>query len=475
MEVLTNKSINKYNKGNMNKFITILIKAVITIFVVCILYISYKGYTSYNETIKKASEIAENWPEYRCRPSVIPFASQLTGGKVNTLTNGIECLLTFYIKPYVTAFISPFIQFFERILEVIVDLVNSVQNIRKMFHYMRESIRGFLLDIATMFYGYAKKLSYMVNRMMDTFNKIFRVFENIMYSLGYAIYTVAAIWNSPIGGVARFFCFHKNTLVTMEDNSKKYINKIVPGDKIKKGGCVLAIHSFTGKNVKMYLYDNIIVSSSHLVYENDKWIRVSNSKKSIPLDTSENEIFCLTTKTGKIMINNILFSDYLEIENSDDMNEMMNMIMDYINKEKNVRNKKITKKCFKVWGFEKDTPVKTINGVKKIKNLKIGDKLDDKNIVEGITKIYGKNIKLYNYKNTVLTGNNIVKNINNKWSLIKDVGNPISNKKYSLYNIFTTSGSIFINNIEYKDYEQVKDIKFNEKIDTYVETKLNHK
>ena len=461
----------KVHHSTVKRLINIIIKGILTIVVVFVLFVAYKSYTSYNSTMAKANEIAGNWPEYRCQPSVMPFASQLTGGKVNTISNGIDCLITAYIKPYITAFITPFIQFFEKILDVIVDLVNSVQNIRKMFNYLRESIHTFLLDIANMFYAYAKKISYMVNRMMDTFNKIFLVFEDMFYALGYAIYTVASLWNSPVGGVARFFCLHKNTLITMKDGSEKPIGKIKVGDKIKKGGRVLAVHLFSGKRVQMYLYKNKIIAGFwHLIREDGKWIRMENSKHAVPLDEKEDEIYCLTTSKSKIVVDGNLFADYMELETPIQMTTVLNIVMEYLNNKPS----KISGKSEKVWGFAKDTLIKTKLGLKKIKNLRLGEKLGDGNTIEGITKIYGRNVKLYNHNGTICSGNIIVKK-GGEWKLMKDIEKPLKNKRSVLYHIFTTKGELCINKEIYRDYEQVEDDDVNDQIDEYVESKLNTK
>lgn len=462
-------SLPTNHKVNTSKIFHIILKSILTIFIVGCIYIVYYSYTHYKSTMSKAKEIANNWPEYRCRPSVMPFASQLTGGKVNTITNGIDCLITTYIKPYLMAFISPFIEFFEKILDVIVDLVDSIQNIRKMFNYMRESIHTFLLDIANMFYAYAKKISYMLNRIMDTFYKIFRVFQDIYSALGYSIYTLQSMWNGPIGGVARFFCFHKNTLITMKDNSQKVISKIKIGDRIKKGGKVLAVHTFSGKNIELYLYKNkIIVASSHLVYEDNKWVRIKKSKNATPIDLKEDSIYCLTTQKGKIIINDTIFSDYMEVQNKLQMTDIMNIIMEHLNQKPSL----LKNNNDKIWGFSKDSLIKTKLRFTKIKYLRIGDNLGDGNIVEGITKIYAKNTKLYEFNKTICSGNVIVKK-DNRWELIKNIGKPIDKRLSVLYHIFTTKRTCNINNNTYRDCESVKDNKIQYQIDKYVTDILN--
>ena len=104
----------------------------------------------------------------------------------------------------------PFYQFFETLLEVVFDLIKSVRNIRKMIYYLRDSIREHLLEIANLIYGYAKKISYLFNTITDITSKIFKVFEDIFFAIGYAVTTLQSIWNGTIGGVGSFFCFHKN-------------------------------------------------------------------------------------------------------------------------------------------------------------------------------------------------------------------------------------------------------------------------
>jgi len=463
------------HKSMAKRILYMILKGVFAIVAFSLVYVVYKSYSMYNTTMANKAKIQSNWPTYRCQPQILPLAGIVGPPGTSAIENGLECAMTFFKNSFLK-FMTPFIDFFEQIVLVLVDLVESVQNIRKMFNYLRDSIRSFLLDIANMFYAYAKKLSYLFNRLMDTFSKVFRVFEDLFYALGYAIYTVASLWNSPVGGVARFFCLRKDTPITMKDGSEKPVCEIKVGDKVKKGGKVLAVHLFSGKNVQMYLYKNkLVVASSHLILEDGKWIRMKDSKYAKPLDKGEKEIYCLSTKKGKIFIKGNLFADYMETETPEQMTYILNIIMEHLNNKPS----NLTGKNEKVWGFQKDTLVLLKSGItKKIKDLKLGDNLGNNNIVEGVTKIYGRNVKLFNHNGTVCSGNVIVRN-NNKWKLIKDIGKPLKKKKSVLYHVFTTGGEITINNNLckdyeiYKDYDQVKYEDINDRIDEYVESELN--
>ena len=366
----------------------------------------------------------------------------------------------------------PIINFFEKIIDVLLDLVKSIQNIRVMFVYIRDMTETYLLDIGNMFYAYATKLSVLFNRIMQINHKIMYTFETMYYSLKYTQTTLQSISNSPPFAVMKFFageaaCFHKNTNIQLEVGTKK-ISEIKVGDKLKNGK-VTGIHIFSGKNINMYNYKDIIVSGDHLVYEN-KWIRIKNSNMSI-LTIPEYKIYCLTTSSGKIEINDILFSDYMEIKDTKQMKDIFNIAMIHMNNKVFDFDMNIEK----VSGFQKDT---FISENKKISELKINDKLDENNYVIGINKVRGKNIKLYKYNNIIASGNVIIQ-INNESRCMKEIGECTNYKKSRLYHIHTLTGQLTINNTIFKDYDSYQNNESNEKIynilNNYTENKLNIK
>jgi len=62
----------------------------------------------------------------------------------------------------------------------------------------------------------------------------------------------------------------------------------------------------------IYDYYNIKVSGTHLVNENNKWIRVRESKYAKPLDMGVQTVYALGTEHRRLLINEILFTDYFE-------------------------------------------------------------------------------------------------------------------------------------------------------------------
>ena len=173
-----------------------------------------------------------------------------------------------------------------------------------------------------------------------------------------------------------------------------------------------AIFKFSSKDIDIYNYKGINVSGSHLVLENNKWIRVETSKYANKIKNTQKYIYCLETSDNKIETNNnIIFADYEETLNKDINLKMMKEIFDYLNNNKLNFNFN----DFYLNGFHPNSNLLLNNlQYKKICNIKIGDVLCNNSKVIGVVKRKIGNIKLFKYKRYILSGMDIVKE-NNLW------------------------------------------------------------
>ena len=126
---------------------------------------------------------------------------------------------------------------------------------------------------------------------------------------------VGAVIGGVIGGVVG--CFLPNTEITMADGSKKKIIDIELKDNIKVGGNVFATAKFLITN--LYDYKGVKVSGSHMVNENNKWIRVEDSDIAKSLGNDEHVVYTLGTQNRRIVINDILFTDYFELDEKEEL------------------------------------------------------------------------------------------------------------------------------------------------------------
>ena len=140
----------------------------------------------------------------------------------------------------------------------------------------------------------------------------------------------------PVGGVVGgvigsvFGCFLPNTKVTMSDGTTKNIIDINLNDNISIGGRVFAHAKFLITD--LYDYKGVKVSGSHMVNEDNKWLRVEESKLAKSLGNKEHTVYTLGTDNRRILINNILFTDYFEV---DEKKELQTQGDEYFNNWKN--------------------------------------------------------------------------------------------------------------------------------------------
>ena len=105
-------------------------------------------------------------------------------------------------------------------------------------------------------------------------------------------------------------CFLAGTLIIMADETKKPIEEVELMDKVAIGGYVGGVGKFLTD--ELYDYNGIKVSGSHLVNEDNKWMHVKDSKNGKPLGNDTHVVYVLGTEHRRLLIENILFTDYLE-------------------------------------------------------------------------------------------------------------------------------------------------------------------
>jgi hypothetical protein len=402
--------------------------------------------------------INNKWPQYRCKPYILPFAGWLIGpSDVSPTKNFIDCLWNIN-KSFFDVLISPFTDMIKMITDILKNIVVDIQNIRKMITFMRDNMEEMAKDILDKIWASYVRIAYLFKTVLKIFEQLGKVFLELFDVLKFSTYTVASMWNGPIGSVSNFFCFDENTLIKMNNKKEKKIKNIELKDILENDNEIIAIYKFTSENVEMYNYNDILVSGKHPVFENGKWIRIDNSKFSKKIyNYNKPFIYCLATKNATIKINNILFSDYNEIPFNDNKNnnKIFNFILNNINKS-NIN--KLNNNYKLISGFDESTYIKMRDGnIKKIKDININDETKYGKI---LGKILIKNkLPLYQYNNIILS-NNIILKKNNKWIPIDKLKNneikKINDNERILYNIITEKHKIEINNNIFTDYEIIE-------------------
>jgi len=198
--------------------------------------------------------------------------------------------------------------------------------------------------------------------------------------------------NSPIPKVPSRpkICFDKGTQIEMNDNTLKIISEINVGDILKDNIVVTAKLILHTKGSQMFDLNGIIVSGTHRVKHNNKWLYVSKHPNAkIISNYNEEFIYCLNTDKKVINIGSHIFSDW------DEIFDIENMQLKNIIKEKDLKNDITihdTKYIHTYFdgGFVSSTPIELLCGKKtQIQNIRNGDILKNGIKVYGLVEIYG--------------------------------------------------------------------------------------
>jgi len=453
--------------------------------------------------------IINDWPNQRCKPTIMPFAGLIThpegvSATDYTYQNFNYCIQN--ILSNITGFSVQPLTYITDVLQSIANMIKkSIQQIRAMFDKIRTSMQIISQEIMGRLMNIMIPLQEIIISFRDLTGKIQGTMTAGLFTLLGSYYTlkalmgaiaqfiitilialvvmIAAFWSVPftwgaaIANTAIFIaiaipmtiilafmidvlkvktslkipkvkCFDKNTLIEMNDGTFKKIIDINVGDKLKDDNNVTSKFKVTTEGSIMYILNEVIVSNSHIIKYQDKWIYVSEHPNAIKfLSYNEPYLYCLNTTNKIIKINGITFTDWDEI-----YNYTLEKIINHT-PSKNIND--IHK--YLDYGFCPNTQIKLKNGVvTKICDININDTLENGEKVYGLVEINSlkEGVNRYSLRNTssYIDGFNINLNTNNL--LNKKLIINLNNK---LYNLLTDKGTFKISNIIFFDYNSAID------------------
>jgi hypothetical protein len=496
---------------------------------------------SYCFVMINAKPIADDWPNQRCKPNIIPFAGLITHpdditASEYTAENFSYCIQNI-LSDITGEAISPLTFVTNSLLAVSNGISESLQAIRGMIDKVRTFAQSIFEEIMGRIMNIMIPLQQIIMSFKDFVGKIQGTLTGGLFTLLGSYYTlkslmgaiaqfiiiiliaiavvVAILWILPFTwglaatntaifiaiaipmaiilafmidvlkvktslSIPSIKCFDKNTLFTMNDGSTKIISEIKVGDILLNNNEVTAVVKVDTKGSSMYFLDGICVSDTHKIFYHRKWICVHQHPNAIKVSQyNEPYLYCLNTTKKTIQINNLIFSDWDEIDENDFI-EITNNPFIQINEVSDIHT-------FLDSGFEGSTPIVVNSGeFRNIKDICVGDILQNGEKVYGIVEINGKNInEQYKFilgENLVLEGGPNLAICDKKIKEITTLEFPIHsttsktkfsykielNKKHDkLYHLLTDKKSFQIGDIQFYDYNAAIDIflkKNNEKL-----------
>lgn len=462
---------------------------------------------SYFHTMINIQPIIDDWPNQRCKPTIIPFAGFITrpdGMSATEYTSQNFTYCTQNILSGITGFAVQPLSYITKALQSMAGVVQTaIQSIRAMFDKIRTSMQAVSEEIMGRIMNIMIPLQQIIISFKDLIGKIQGTMTSGLFTLLGSYYALKSLmgaiaqfiisilialavmiavfwivpftWGAAVANTVIFVaiaipmaiilafmvdvlhvnagykipkvkCFDKDTLITMNNGMQNKIININVGDILANDNIVTAKIKVATEGSQIYILNNIFVSDSHIVKYKDKWIPVSKHPNAVKYDNYEQPyLYCLNTSKKIIEIRDEIFTDWDEIYD-DSLLTVLN------NNSKPIHNSSNIHKYLD-YGFANTAKIQLKNKTYlNINKISINDILENGEKVYGIVEINGADLPenyLYN-----LGENNYVEGYAPMFD-IKKKSIPITNNK--LYNLLTDKGTFRINNIIVKDYNSAID------------------
>jgi hypothetical protein len=264
--------------------------------------------------------IQEDWPEYRCNPIVMPFASVFGH---NTATNFTFCIQTM-MQNYMGSLTQPIMSNFNILGNISSSINSSLTDVKAFFNYLRTSIEDAVRSIFGVFLNILIEFQRVTINMKDIFKKMIGIMVTLMYTIEGSINTMNSTWNGPPGQLVRALCFHPETKIKLKDGTIVAIKDMPLNSQLKTGAIVHAVMNISNldenSNFVEDLYklkggennEDIIVSGSHLVYDSKlkNFIHVKELANTKINEDNHANLTCLITSNHTIPIGKWIFHDW---------------------------------------------------------------------------------------------------------------------------------------------------------------------
>ena len=270
-------------------------------------------------SLADVEEVKKNWPKYRCRPNVMPFAS-LYGH--DTGENFNFCLMNMF-GTEMGAALGPVFVILGSIVSALVTLIQVANSIRVQFATMMGGINTLFQNFADRFKQLLAAVQMTAYRMKLIMGRLYGAFFAMIYMSIAGMTSMQNFTESILFDFLDTFCFDPDTPVSIRDKGQIPIKDVKINDVFEQTGSkVTATFAFQADGQSMVkLPGDILVSTNHYIYYLGKWIQAADHPQAVSADVwkggKSRPLICLNTSDHKIPIGHFVFLDYDETEEGD--------------------------------------------------------------------------------------------------------------------------------------------------------------
>lgn len=173
----------------------------IDIIKVCIVIFIFMSAVTYFQIQNKLMDVKRDWPEYRCRPDVMPFAGWINAPDgvspmEYTKQNFVECSANstkgVFDRPMSMVYVI-----FNVIMGVFKNILEVIEKFRILFNRMRDSLKNIFLTVFYRIQNIIIPIQNMLIKMVDFFQKIKGILATFLLTF------VGVLWSfySLIGSI----------------------------------------------------------------------------------------------------------------------------------------------------------------------------------------------------------------------------------------------------------------------------------
>jgi len=173
----------------------------IDIIKVCVVIFIFMSAVTYFQIQNKLLDVKRDWPEYRCRPDVMPFAGWINAPEgvspmEYTKQNFMECSAN-TTKGVFDRPMSMVYAIFNVVMGIFRNILQVIERFRLLFNRMRDTLKNIFLAVFNRIQNVLIPLQNMLIKMVDFFEKIKGILATFLLTF------VGALWSfySLIGSI----------------------------------------------------------------------------------------------------------------------------------------------------------------------------------------------------------------------------------------------------------------------------------
>ena len=277
-------------------------------------------------------EISENWPKYRCDPTIMPFAA-LYGH--DTASNFQFCMKDMF-NFQADFLLGPFKGILQTLLGSLMAIVKSLMSMRIQIATLVGGVTKITREFQDRITQVMFRTQITAARIRFLMGRLFGIFYAIIYMGLSGITAVTNFGDTFLFKFLNFLCFPPETLIEIEGLTHPVrIDKVKIGDRLKASKKeITAIFKFYANGQTMVEFPNgLQVSTNHYVNYKGSFIPAVDHPDATPCGTwaggYERPLICLNTEDHRLHIQGYEFLDFDETEEGD--NDTMKWVEKQLN------------------------------------------------------------------------------------------------------------------------------------------------